>query len=93
MKVAKLKVDVLLHGCRSLKDKRHRLAKLKDKFGKHTGLAVCESEYQDSHQLGQWTFVSCSSSAQVVEKSFAEIEQYVAFSLDAEVVGLKRTWL
>ena len=93
MKLAKLTVDLRLHGCRSLKDKRQRLRKLKDKFGKNTTLAVCESDYQDSHQLGQWTFVSCGGSATVIEQTLSEVEQYVAYSVDAEVVGLQRTWL
>ncbi|MFK7916113.1 MAG: DUF503 family protein, partial [Pseudomonadales bacterium] len=43
MKTVALQVRFVLHGCRSLKDKRKRLRGLRDRFGKQTGLAVCES--------------------------------------------------
>lgn len=91
--VGKLEVDFRLYGCRSLKDKRQRLGRLKDKFGRQSGLAVCESDHQDSHQRGQWTFVSCASSPLIIEQSLAEVERYVTQFIDAEVLDLRRSWL
>ncbi|MEM7003228.1 MAG: DUF503 domain-containing protein [Pseudomonadota bacterium] len=93
MRAAKLEVELMLHGCRSLKDKRQRLSRLRDRFGRQSTVAVCESAHQDSHQLGHWTFVACGTSPQVIEQSLTDIERYVALSLDAEVIGMQRTWL
>lgn len=91
--VAKLEIDFHITGARSLKDKRQRLARLRDKFGRQTALAVCESDFQDSLQRAQWTFVSCASSAQIVEQSLAEVERYVSLSVDAEIIDMRRSWL
>ena len=93
MRVAQLTVDFHLHACRSLKEKRSRLGRLRDKFGRQTNLAVTESDQQDNHQHAQWSFVCAASDPQIVEQTLADVERYVAQSLDAEVVGLKRTWL
>ncbi|MEE4283615.1 MAG: DUF503 family protein [Pseudomonadales bacterium] len=43
MNIACLTIVFHLHGCQSLKDKRQRLAGLRDRFGKQTQVAVCES--------------------------------------------------
>ena len=52
-----------------------------------------ERTQQDNHQHAQWSFVCAASDPQIVEQTLADVERYVAQSLDAEVVGLKRTWL
>ena len=93
MKIARLDVDFLLHGCRSLKDKRRRLAKLKDKFGRSPAMAVCESAYPDDLRRSRWSFVACAGSARVVEQALSDVERYVAESIDAEVTMLSRDWL
>ena len=93
MKVARLRVDFVLHGCRSLKDKRQRLSRIRDKFGRQTNVAVCESDFQDDLKRAQWAFVSCASSARIIEQHLADVESYVATSIDAEVVAMERDWL
>lgn len=93
MKVAKLEVSFLLHGCRSLKEKRQRLGKLRDKFGRMPALAVCESGHPDDLRQSEWCFVACAGSGVVVEQTLAEVERYVAQSIDAEVTALNRQWL
>ena len=93
MKIAKLEVRFLLHGCRSLKEKRQRLGKLRDKFGRMPGLAVCESGYPDDLRQSEWSFAACAGSGMVVEQTLAEVERYVAQSIDAEVTSFSRQWL
>lgn len=93
MKIAKLEVKFLLHGCRSLKEKRQRLHKLRDKFGRMPGLAVCESSHADDLRQGEWSFVACAGSGTVVEQTLAEVERYVAQSIDAEITSFDREWL
>ncbi len=93
MAVAQLTVDFHLPGCRSLKDKRRRVAKLRDKFGKQTGVAVFESAHADDLSRSQWTFVAAASSATVVTQALADVERYVTTAVDGEVLDLKRDWM
>jgi uncharacterized protein YlxP (DUF503 family) len=91
--VAVLSVDFYLSGCRSLKDKRHRLQGIRDRFGRSTNLAVTESDHQGSLQRAQWSFVAAASSADVVEQTLDEIEHNLQMSVDAQIVEVSREWL
>ena len=93
MNVQSLVADFFLPGCRSLKEKRGRLRGLRDRFGRLSNVAVCESESQDMHQRAQYLFVVCGSSAVVVEQTLADIERALQFGLDAQVLELQRTQL
>lgn len=90
MHVGVLDLDFHLAGCGSLKEKRRRLGRLRDKFGRVTNLAVCESAYQDSHQRARWSVVAVAGDALVVEKSLTQVERWVAESVDATIVGVDR---
>ena len=93
MKIAKLEVSFLLHGCRSLKDKRRRLHKLRDKFGQNRSIAVCEADFADDHRRSLWAFLVCAGSAVVVEQILSDVARYVLQSIDAEVTDISRHWL
>ncbi len=93
MHVGVLALDFHLAGCASLKEKRRRLARLRDKFGRIANLAVCESGFQDSHQRARWSVVAVASDAVVVERSLADVEQWAATSVDATIVGVDRNSL
>ena len=93
MRVGVLRASFYLHGCNSLKEKRQRLGRLRDKFGKQTSLAVCESGHADELRQGEWSFVAAAGSDVVVQQIFGDVEDYLLTALDAEVVNLDRTWL
>ncbi|MEM9622285.1 MAG: DUF503 family protein [Pseudomonadota bacterium] len=93
MKVGALRAGFYLHGCRSLKEKRQRLARLRDKFGKNTAMGVCESNFADDLRQAEWTFVACASTDRVVQQALADVETYLKSSVDAEVTRLDREWL
>lgn len=90
MNVRLLVVDFRLGGCRSLKEKRQRLKGLKERFGKASNVAVCESAFQDVLQRAQWSFVATAASGDVAEKALAEILQSLQFSVDAELIGVQQ---
>jgi uncharacterized protein YlxP (DUF503 family) len=90
MQIGVLRLRFLLRGCRSLKEKRQRLGGLRDRFGKSTSIAVCESDYQDSHQHSEWTFVAVAQTTRLVDQMLGEIEQKVYEMTDAAVVGVAR---
>ncbi|XOV85056.1 MAG: DUF503 domain-containing protein [bacterium] len=93
MNIACLTIVFRLHGCHSLKDKRQRLAGLRDRFGKQTQVAVCESADADSLNRAQWSFIAAAGSKSVIQKIFSDIETFVTTSLDAEVVDIRKQWL
>ena len=90
MHIGLLALDFHLVGCKSLKEKRRRLARLRGKFGRVANLAVCESAYQDSHRRARWSIVAVADDARVVEQSLAEVERWVAYSVDAILVDIDR---
>ena len=90
MNVSLLTVSFYLGGCRSLKEKRQRLKGIRERYGRSSNVAVCESGYQDVHQRAQWTFVATASSGDVVERALEDIVQSLQMGVDAEVVDVQR---
>ena len=90
MRIGVLALDFHLAGCASLKEKRRRLARLRDKFGGKANLAVCESDSQESHQRAHWSVVAVAGDARGVERSLAEVERWAAQSVDAVIVDVDR---
>ncbi len=90
MRVGMLIVEFHLPGCRSLKEKRRRLLGLRDRFGKQTNLAVCESDFQDEHQHAEWSFLATATSRKVVEQTLQQIENHIESNVDAVVIDVQR---
>ena len=85
--IAVLRLRFHLEGCASLKEKRQRLAGLRDRFGRLPGIAVCESGAQDSLIDAEWSFVAAGGSRQINDRAVAEIEGFVAEAVDARVTA------
>ena len=83
-------VSFRLGGCRSLKEKRQRLHGLRERFGRAPNVAVCESDYQDSLQRAQWSFVAAAGSGAVAEKVLSEILTSIQLTVDAELIDVQR---
>ncbi len=92
MPVMQLTVDFQLPGCGSLKEKRARLRRLADTFGRDTQVAVTESGYHDQWQRAQWTFVVVGGDRRVIEARCAAIENF-CHQLDAYVTDARRSEL
>ena len=90
MHIGVLALDFHLDGCGSLKEKRRRLGRLRDKFSRIANLAVCESAFQDNHRRARWEIVAVAGNAGVVEQSLAEVERWAAESVDATIVDVGR---
>lgn len=86
MVIVVMVVDFHLVGCRTLKEKRHRLSGLRDRFGKQSNVAVCESAYHDLHQQAQWAFVAVGVSRRKVGQALAAIEQALGSTVDAVII-------
>jgi len=90
MHIGVLTVSFALPGCRSLKEKRQRLGGLRERFGRYTNLAVCESDLADQHDRAEWSFVAAARSVALVDQTLADVEQRILETTDAEVVRFSR---
>ena len=93
MHIAILTLRFHLEGCVSLKEKRQRLSGLRDRFGRLPNVAVCESGEPDTLQRAEWSFVVVAGTRAIADKQVAEIETFVAESLDARVGGRELEYL
>lgn len=87
MVIGILTLRLHLPGCRSLKEKRQRVGKLRDRFGKQTHISVCESALADVHQHAEWSFTATAGSRSVVERSLQKIALAARSELDAVVAN------
>lgn len=93
MSIGALRIDFYVAGCRSLKEKRQRLNGIRERYGRATNVAVCESDHQNLLQRAQWTFVAAAASRDVVDRALTEIERNLQGAVDAELIGVFRDWL
>ena len=93
MYMAVMTLTFRLEGCHSLKGKRSRLSGIREKYGRHSHLAVCESDYQDDHQLSEWTFVALGSRRDFVASTLADLEAKLDDNLDAQIIGSDLEWI
>ena len=93
MHLAILTLRFHLEGCASMKEKRQRLGGLRDRFGRQPNVAVCESDDQDALQRAEWSFVVAAGTRAIVDRAVAEIETFVAETLDARVSGRELQYL
>jgi len=87
-----LKTRFRLHGCASLKEKRRRLSGLREKFGKINNIAVCESNYQNTKELSEISFICVATDSKVVESALAKIVNHCTSSVDAEITHHSLEW-
>lgn len=93
MRILRLTIAFQLPACCSLKDKRHRLQRLRDRFGGKPNIAVSESAWHDAHDRAEWTFVVVGESHRVVEAVQQSILSYACQYLDAVVTQSTREYL
>ncbi len=70
MRVGLLVLDVFLHGCQSLKEKRRALRSIIERAKARHNVAVAEVDHQDLHQRGTIAFVSVASAEAPLERLF-----------------------
>ena len=86
-------VQFHLPGSASLKEKRQRLIRLRDRFGRDSNLAVCESAFQDDRDQSEWTYLAMATDKVVVERQLTAIERFIAEEIDAVIVKIDREML
>ncbi len=89
MNISLLRVQFRLAGCKSLKEKRSRLAPLRGKLGKRENIALCETGFRDEKSQAQWAFVVLTKNAKDLDKAINGIEATLQ-QLDAIVTDIRR---
>ncbi len=85
-----LVLEFHLTGCTSLKEKRGRLGGLRDRFGRLPHVAVCESDFADSLQRAEWSFVALGHDVAFVSGTLQEIERDIVGRVDAVIARRRR---
>jgi uncharacterized protein YlxP (DUF503 family) len=93
MQVTLLVIEVMLEGCRSLKEKRHRTRKFREKWGRRQNVAVIESGQQDQQQFCEWSLVVIADSRKRLHQLIEQIETELETELDGIVTGITREQL
>lgn len=93
MFVAEMTVSLFLEGCQSLKEKRGRLAGLRDRFGRLSNLAVCECGFQDLHQRSEWVFVAVATDKTIAQRTLQKVELFIIENLDAVITEIGTEYL
>ena len=76
MKVACLRVQFLLPGCSSLKEKRYVLKSLKDRLGNRFNIALCETGFQEKWQRSEMGFVTIATSGKGVDRTLEKVMSF-----------------
>lgn len=84
MSIVELTISFQLPGCASLKEKRSRLRRLSDRFGRDPNIAVSESDFHDQWQRACWTFVIIGNDRRFIAARCSAIENF-CHQLDAYV--------
>lgn len=82
-----LHLSFLVHGARSLKDKRRVISSLKAKLHSRFNCAVAETDYQDMWQRAQLTACVVSNDSRHANEQLDEIARVAGLNRDAELVN------
>lgn len=93
MIIGVLTLTFRLEGCHSLKEKRHRISGLRDKFGRLVNVAVSEVGFQDVHQQAWWAFVVLANDKILAEKMMTKIEADIAGFYDVQITDVQKEFL
>lgn len=83
--IGMLVLEFHLPGCSSLKEKRGRLGGLRDRYGKQTNVAVCETDFADVLQRAEWTFIAIAQDAAQAASILQVVERDIETRVDAVI--------
>ncbi|HPQ81294.1 MAG TPA: DUF503 domain-containing protein [bacterium] len=86
MVVGVCKLDLRIPGCRSLKDKRRVLRKIKDRAASRFGIAVAETEHQNLWQRAEMGFAAVGNDHGVIEGVIQRVVNFIADESDVLVL-------
>lgn len=91
MHIEVVQLSFQLDGCQSLKEKRKRMVRLRDRFGRMPNLAVSETGSWDVHSRSEWSIVAVAQNSRVVERLLTDVLNWADQSLDALLCDIQRS--
>lgn len=88
-----LVLEIYLPYSHSLKEKRQRLKRLKDRLKTRHNVAFSELDYQDKWQRSRIGMVTLNSRKVVIEKTFNQIIRDTEECIDGEVLNTEISYL
>lgn len=86
MTIGVLHLDFLIHGARSLKDKRRAIKGLKEKMRGKFNCSVAETDHHDLWQRARITACVVSNESRHANTQLNEIAQFAAANANAELL-------
>lgn len=80
------KVDLRIYACRSLKEKRQVLSRLKDRTANKFGVPVAEVDFHDMWQRSQIGFSIVGNDSHVIEGLIQRMLNFIEDLGDAQVI-------
>lgn len=91
--VLALTVELHLPASRSLKDKRAVLTSIVDTCRRRYGVAIAETDHQDTWQRAELGVATVSGTPGQCEDVLDEVERYLWSVVEVDVLDLSRHWL
>ena len=86
-------LDMHAGSAHSLKQKRQIVTSLKEKLKHKFNISVIESDYQDLWQKIQVAVAMVSNSKAILEKAFAQIEDFVFMNYPVRIVSVSKDYI
>lgn len=86
-------LEIYLPYSHSLKEKRQRLKRIRDRLGKKYNVAFAELDFQNKWQRSKIGIVTINNQKTIIEKTFNQITQDVMDNIDGEVIYKQQEYL
>jgi uncharacterized protein YlxP (DUF503 family) len=91
--VSRIRVEFLLPGCASLKEKRFVLKSLKQRLRNNFNVAVCEIGYQDKWQRSELGLVTVANSRRGADKATQDIIAFLERETRISLIDTEREFV
>ncbi len=89
MKIGLCVIEVYFHDSHSLKEKRAKVNKIKDRIKSKFNVAIAEIDYQDLWQRTKIGLVTIANGKDIVEKTFQSISKFIEFDLGENLISME----
>lgn len=86
-------IDLYSEDLHSLKEKRKIISSLKEKLKHRFNISIIESDFLDLWQKIQISVAMISNSKKIIEKSFAQIEDFIFLNYPVKVMNVNQEFL
>lgn len=86
-------LDLHSRSTHSLKEKRQIVTSIKEKLKQKFNISIIESDYQDTWQKIQLAIAMLSNSKVIIEKVFAQVEDFIYLNYPVQLVTVHKEYI